>query len=112
MIDIGMMQHRVVLQKPGGLRDSVAERDTTWTNVATVYAAVEPVTGREQWIAAQMQQSTTHKVTLHYNPLYAMVDASWRVLFGKRVLVIDSVRNRDEANIELELICTEGLRDE
>lgn len=104
------LRHQITLQQPGGAQDSVGERITTWSDFATDYAHVEPLSGREQFLAAQQQASTSHMVTMRYQPRYAVIDASWRVKFGARLMVIDAIRNTDERNIELVLMCTESRR--
>lgn len=109
----GQLRHSVILQRPGGTRDVVGARNTTWTDVATVRAAVEPLSGREEFLAAQREASTTHKVTLRYASALAGMDATWRVKFGERVFVIDAPpRDVLERRRTIELMCTEGLRDE
>ena len=108
----GQLRHRVTLPSPSGTRDAVGERSTTWTNVATVWASVEPLSTSERHIAAQAHAFVSHRVTLRYEPPVASVDASWRVLFGERVLTIEGVRNLNERNVTLELVCTEGERQE
>lgn len=108
----GKMRHRIILQSPGGAIDEFGERTTTWTDVATVWASIEPLTVREQFLAEQAQSSTTHKVRFRYDSSLSTINASWRAKFGTRVFVIDGVMNKDERNKEYELLCTEGLREE
>lgn len=108
----GRLRHRVTLQSPAGSRDALGERTTTWTSVATVWADVEPLTARELFVASQAQSSVTQRVTIRHSATVAAVTGAWRVLFGSRVLVVDGVRNPHEANEVIELLCTEGLRDE
>ena len=106
------LKHSIILQSPGGNRDSVGERVTTWTNVATVFASINPLTIRESFEAEQVQSSVTHKVVIRYDTAIAAVDHSWRILFGTRIFIIDGVRNILEENEMFELKCTEGLREE
>ena len=101
---------KVVLQSPTGSRDAVGERTTTWVDVATVWAAIAPLTAREMFAAAQAQAPATHRVRIDYSSAVAAIVAAWRVKFGVRIFIIDGVRNIDERNVELELLCTEGLR--
>lgn len=108
----GNLRHRVVLQSPDGSRDAVGERTTTWTDVATVWASVNPLTVRELLAAGQVQSEVSHRVRIRHSAAVAAIDASWRVLFGARVLVIQGVRNIEEAGVEIELLCSEGLREE
>lgn len=109
----GALNRRVIIQSPAGTRDSYGERTTTWTNVATVWAAIEPLSVRETFAAAQMQAATTHRVTIRYSALLAAIDASWRVSYDSRVFVLTGPpRNLGEANQWLELLCQEGMRTE
>lgn len=110
----GKLSHRVTLQSPTGSRDAVGERVTTWTSVATgVPADIEPITGREQVLAAQREATTSHIVRIRYASTWAALDASWRVLFGSRVFTIDAPpKNIGERNWEFVLQCTEGERTE
>ena len=108
----GSLRHRIILQSPTGSRDAVGERTTTWTDVATVFASVNPLSVRELLAAGQTQSEVSHRVRLRYSSALAALDASWRILFGSRVLVIQGVRNIDEQKREFELMCSEGLREE
>lgn len=108
----GTLRHRVILQSPAGSRDAVGERTTTWTNVATVWASVGPLTARELIAAGQPMSEVSHRVRVRHSATIAALDGSWRVLFGSRVLVIQGVRNIDERDREYELLCSEGVREE
>jgi len=110
----GTLVHRITLQSPAGSRDAVGERVTTWTDVASdIPASVEPISGREEFLAAQRQGTTSHIVRLRCESPWSAMDASWRVLFGSRVFTIDAPpRNVNEAGRELILTCTEGDRQE
>jgi SPP1 family predicted phage head-tail adaptor len=110
----GRLRHRVVLQSPKGSQDSIGERTTTWTTVASSWpAAIEPLKVSEQFAAAQNHGSTTHRIHIRYDSSIAAMDGSWRVMFGARIFTLDGPpRNFDEKNTTLELLCTEGLREE
>ena len=108
----GSLRHTVIVQSPTGSRDAVGERVTTWNNVDTVRAAIEPVAASERFIDPQMVGSITHKVRIRYGSEIAAIDSSWRILFGARVFTINGVRDFFEKHHDLELLCTEGLRDE
>lgn len=108
----GIMRHRIILQSPAGARDSVGERTTTWANIATVWASINPLSARDLIAAGQTQNETTHRVRLRDSTAIAAIDASWRVMFGARIFVITSVRRIDEVKNEIELLCSEGVRTE
>lgn len=110
----GELRHMVTLQSPAGTRNpNTGERTTTWTDVAAIFALIEPVQGQEQFLAAQRQASTTHRIKIRYSSEVAGVTAAWRFLFGTRVFTIDEPpRNVGEKNDHLEMLCTEGPRKE
>lgn len=113
MINAGELRHRVELQKPNpqSSRDEKGQRITTFDTMATVWAKVAPLQGREQFIAAQMQASTTHIVTVRHSSITDQMTSAWRVKWGERVFVLDGPpRNIDEADVRVEIFCTEGPR--
>ena len=61
--------------------------------MATVWAAVDPVSGREYYAAEQAQSEVTHKVRLRYR---AGVTPGMRVLLGQRRLHIRGGSARGE----------------
>lgn len=73
----------VAIQKPGGTLDGYAARVTSFTTVAMAYASIEPLAGREAFLAAQRQASSSHKITLRFSTLIARIDASWRIVSGQ-----------------------------
>jgi SPP1 family predicted phage head-tail adaptor len=109
-VQIGKLRHRVTIQKPdpSAVRDAVGERSTTWIDVITCWASVVPTSTSERNIAAQAHSFVSHRVTLRWCSELSTIDASWRVLFGERALPIEGVRNLDERNQVLELVCVEG----
>lgn len=76
----------------------------TWGAEQGLWASVEPLAGRELERALMVVAAATHKVTMRY---WAGVSARDRLIFDNRTLNIESVRNVDERNRELVLICVE-----
>ena len=104
----GKLRHTVILQSPGGTRNAFGERVTTWSDVVTVSASIEPLRAQELFIAAQQNMTVTHRIRLRYQSDICDINNSWRVLFGTRAFPIESIRNIDERNREFELLCSEG----
>lgn len=113
MIPAGKLNKRVTLQQPGGSRDAVGERATTWSNIATVWASVDPLSTSQLAAAAQLQTNASIRVSVRWSSAIAGVAADWRIKFGSRILVIAAPpRNVGESNQIIELLCSEGLREE
>src|ERR1051326_8896791 len=90
-IDPGDLPHMITLQKPNHVerRDEVGATIADFVDVETVHAKVSPLSGREEFLAAQMQATTTHSVTVRWSPKNNLADGSWRIKFGTRLLLLD-----------------------
>jgi len=108
----GQLRHLVILQSPTGSRDAVGERTTTWTDVDTVRASIDPVVAGERYVDPQIVGSITHRLRIRYGSEIAAIDSTWRVLFGTRIFTISGVRDIREKHHSMELLCNEGLREE
>lgn len=102
---IGRLRHRLTVQRPDRTADVGGGATITWTDVARVWGAVEPISGRETVVAERQQATVTHKVTLRYR---ADLDARMRILFGSRSFNIRSLVNPDERGRWLICLCEEG----
>lgn len=101
----GTLRHRVTIQQlSADTKDADGRPAGSWQDVATVWAAVEPLRGREFWEAAAQQSEVTIRVRIRYR---AGITAAMRVKFGDRLLEIVHSINVDERNRELHLMCRE-----
>lgn len=101
---IGKLRHRITLQEYTSSRDSFGAEVETWSDTATVWASIEPLSGREYFAAQQVNAEISTKITLRYR---SSVKPTMRVLYEGRVYEILSVINAGERNRELILICKE-----
>ena len=102
---LGPLRQRVNIQARSATVDAFGQESETWATVATVWASVEPLSGRELLAAQQVQGETTHRIRMRYQ---AGVTTSTRLLFNLRPFDVRSVINKNEAGAFLELLCTEG----
>lgn len=100
----GLMRHKITIQRLGSARNEFGEPEDNWEEVAVVRASIQPVSGRDFMAAMKEQAEVTHKVTIRYNQA---VNASMRVLYGKRVLTILHVIDTWEQHREMALMCRE-----
>lgn len=98
------MNKRVKIQSAGRTSDGAGGATVAWTDVATVWAAVEPLTGKEPYIAQQLQGQVTHKVTVRYR---TGITPAQRVLYGTRVFDVEAVVDPKERHSVLILACEE-----
>lgn len=103
----GELRHRVALQSPTYERDDAGQTLlSSWTTEVTLWARLEPFSGREYEDDRAVTGETQHRVTIRW-PLGQTLGSDWRLLFGSRIFHIDSVTNMDERNRTAVLVCRE-----
>lgn len=109
MLAAGRLRHRVTIQQDQGTsRDDNGEHIEDYQDLATVWAEVKPLSGRELWAARQTQSEVTHRVTVRYSSALADLTGSIRVIHRDRAFHMDSVLNTDERRRELVMMCIES----
>lgn len=104
----GRLRHRVVVQRATDAIDQYGDQTKSWANLATVWAAVEPLNGRELFTAQQTQSQVSTRITIR--PIVGQtITSKDRIKFGSRYFDIQSVINVEERNIELQLLCVERI---
>ena len=103
---IGKLRSQVTLQTNTQTRDAGGGYADSWAGTATLWARIEPLSGRERLAAQQIEDTVTHRVTIRYR---SGVSAQQRIAFGVRVFNIRAVLDVDERNEWLELLCEEGV---
>ena len=103
---IGQLRHRLEIQEKRSVMDEWGNQVSEWFTVATAWAAIEPIRGEEYWAAGAQRGETIHRVTMRYVP---GVTPEHRLLFGDRILEIESTLNLEERSRLLELLCKERL---
>lgn len=81
-IGSGDLRHRVLIQQQVTTRDDDGVSHTTWVDVATVWASVEPLSAREFIQSGQTQAAVTARITIRYR---AGLQASMRILHRGQV---------------------------
>lgn len=75
-MEAGRLRHRVALQSPLNHQDSNGDMILTWVTEATVWAAIEPMSSREQIEAQSMQSQVSGRIVIRYRT----VQADWRAV--------------------------------
>lgn len=109
-LSAGTLRKRITLQQQSPSVDSYGQQSLTWTDVATVWASVEPSVGRELMAAqaVSLEQPTT--ITIRWQPLFASPKAvaAMRVVYNGRIFNLHSVENEAERNVLLTLVASEA----
>ena len=103
----GDLRNRVIIQSKSVTRDGYGAEVITWSTHATVWAAVEPLRGREWTETRQVQADVDTRVRIRY---LSTVTPSMRVLWGTRVFeIIAPPIHVQERKRETHLMCREQV---
>jgi len=100
----GKLRHRIELQSNTPTQDSYGEPIASWATDDTVWASIEPLSGRELLRAQEVQAEVTTRIRIRYSA-YAIPQA--RVKWGTRYFEIVSIINDRSIDREQELLCVE-----
>lgn len=113
MINAGDLNKRVSIQRLSANspdRDQGGATDASWSTLATVYAKVAPLRGRELIAAQQVASEVTGTIQIRYRADLSITSAD-RVLYGSRAYDILAVVDPLEEHTELLLYVREGPND-
>jgi SPP1 family predicted phage head-tail adaptor len=99
------LRHRITIQQKSFIRDTYGQPVEEWSDVFTVWASINPLTGKDLFAAESVQSEITHKIKIRFK---LGIKPDMRVRFGDRYFqIISPPINFNERNIELQLMCRE-----
>lgn len=112
-LSAGTLRKRITIQQQSPSVDSYGQQVSTWTDVATVWASIEPSVGRELMAAQAVSLAQPTTITIRWQPIFASPKAvaAMRAIYNGRIFNLYSVENESEHNSVLTLLASEGLND-
>lgn len=107
-IAAGHLRDRVKIQRKQKTRDSFGQVEYVWTDLAEVWAQVEPLRGREYLVAQQMQEAVDFRVRIRVG---IGVKAADRFVWNDLNLEIQSAPPTRTFDQFAEFLCVSGVRD-
>lgn len=104
MTDPGELRHRVTLQQQFITEDLQGGHVTSWADVATVWASIEPMAGKESYKWGKLLGESTYVIRIRYR---SDIKAKMRLLYGSRIMDINSVIDEHDEHRFLALGCSE-----
>ena len=98
----GRLDQRVTIERLTYVEDPMGGGIETWAPLATVWAAVEPLNGREFFAASTTLSETTTRIRIRYRAGLTVVD---RINHGGTLYDIQAIINPRSGDRELVLMC-------
>ena len=106
----GRMRERVRIEREARTSDNAGGAVLTWTTVAVLWAAVEPLKGTERMQAMQMEASNLYKITLRNpGPAFTAADRLVWLTGGNAVLNIREAPTTPRYNLFREVVAELGV---
>lgn len=105
MSSSGDLNKRVTIQYQTKTPDGMGGFTTTWTDHATIWAAIWPVSAREAIQANAATMVITHRIRVRYRSVFK---ASWRLKYGDRYFAIVSIIDPNMSHEWLDIMAKEA----
>jgi SPP1 family predicted phage head-tail adaptor len=107
-VKVGRLQHIITIQSKAKTTDAYGGTIDTWSNLATVWASVEPLMGREMMAAQAAQSEITTRFRIRY---LDGVDSTMRIVHkGVNYDIQAPPINVNEENRELIILASTGMK--
>jgi len=103
-MDFSKLRNRVIMQQNQPTINAFGEETEQWVDIATVWAAVEPIKGREFFAAQKENAETTVIISIRYRK---GISSDMRILFDNKIFEINVIIDPDERHAELQIMCRE-----
>jgi len=102
---IGDLNKRIEIQAATKASDLMGGFTETWNTIATVWAAIWPLSATETVQSMQTGMTISHRIRIRYRSTFLPF---WRLKFGNRYFNIVSILNPNEKNEYLDLMVKEA----
>ena len=105
----GRLRHRVIMQAQTETQSSTGAAIITWRPQDTIWAGIEPLSGKEFFAADSVQAEVKVRIVIRY---HKTVTAAWRVYHDGLFYDIKAVLNENVRNRMITLMCAQGVTDD
>ena len=99
-MEIGELNKRITIKQFTTIVNENGFNEDTWANIATVWAKVTNLSGREYFAAAAVQAENTVKFTIRY---MGNITTDMRILFQDKIYNITFIDNIKYGNRYIEI---------
>lgn len=100
-----LLKSRVAIQAASRTSDGQGGFEEGWTEGASIWAQITPLSGFERMRAMQLAAPVTHRILIRYRVGLTTKD---RIRYGSRTFDIKEVIDVDNRHAWMQLLCVEG----
>ncbi|MFC5385349.1 phage head closure protein [Aquamicrobium segne] len=101
----GVLRTEMALEKPEAIPDGMGGFSEHWTEIATIFARIEPLAAESRFGADKQMEAVTHRITLRKRQT---IESNMRFRRGSRVFQIVTLHDPDESGRYLVCRTREG----
>jgi SPP1 family predicted phage head-tail adaptor len=91
--DPGWLRHRVTVEVADATPDEAGGESIVWSELATLWARIEPTNATERGVADHLAGVVSHKITFRWR---ADIEGGMRVAYRGRHFLVRAVHDPDE----------------
>lgn len=109
-IQVGELNNRIKVQRRSATLGQLGHEIDSWSDIASVWARIRPVSGRERIKMLGVEPELTHIIYIRYrDDLTPMIDMmSCRIMSGNRIFNITNAFDLEEKKQFICFECVEG----
>lgn len=107
----GVINRRLTIEEPIVTQDETGGEVITWEPLGVVWAAIEPVRGREALIAGANLAILDTKIRIRWNEQTDAINTKWRFRYRETIYDIVSVAHLKIGRREIECMCKSGANE-
>lgn len=96
----GRLRNRVTIQSQSTTQDAVGQETISWTTVSTVWAQINPLSGRDYYNQSGEHADITHEIMMRHGVTVRPGD---RIVYGSRNFDVNSVLTVQERDAWLKI---------
>ena len=105
----GRLRQRLTLQSKSETRDAYGAAIISWSDEATLWGAIEPLSGKEYLAQDSIQSEAKVRIVIRY---YSGVATSWRVKHDGLYYDIKDVLDLDTRHRQMTLMTSKGVTED
>lgn len=110
-LNAGKLRHRIVIQSQQETQNSTTGAIiVAWVDLATVWAAIEPISAREYTVAQSEDSKVTTRITIRYRADLTAKMRAYHAAKNKYYNIEGVLSDKDSGLEYITLPCSEGIR--